>query len=247
MTLPVSENAIRFRDLQVIVWWTDHRRCARGAALSRCRIDNGALHRLTALPPPAPEQRVEQRRVQWRSVQIARRAAELRMHPHNSNAQGRAGAAGSEAAARPDAVALPDTGTAQSTSARHGEASLADRALGEAGGEGLRRGVGRAMRRLGPFLILLYVVSFLDRANIGFAKQALATSEGINERMYALAAGLFFISYSLCGFPEQPYSAQDRGAGVDGVPAGDVGAGVDGHHVRDRRGFVFIRCGCCWG
>ena len=51
------------------------------------------------------------------------------------------------------------------------------------------------MKRLGPFLILLYVVSFLDRANIGFAKQTLQATEGINERVYALAAGLFFISY----------------------------------------------------
>ena len=57
------------------------------------------------------------------------------------------------------------------------------------------------MKRLGPFLILMYVVSFLDRTNIGFAKQALQATEGINERVYALAAGLFFISYSVCGFP----------------------------------------------
>ena len=49
--------------------------------------------------------------------------------------------------------------------------------------------------------MMMYVVSFLDRANIGFAKQALQTYEGINERVYALAAGLFFLSYSLCGFP----------------------------------------------
>ena len=47
----------------------------------------------------------------------------------------------------------------------------------------------------------MYVVSFLDRANIGFAKQALAASVGISESTYALGAGLFFISYSLCGFP----------------------------------------------
>ncbi len=49
--------------------------------------------------------------------------------------------------------------------------------------------------------MMMYVVSFLDRSNIGFAKQALETTEGINERAYALAAGLFFVSYSLCGFP----------------------------------------------
>jgi MFS family permease len=65
----------------------------------------------------------------------------------------------------------------------------------------LRSAIHRVTRRLVPCLMSMYVVSFLDRANIGFAKQALETSEGINERVYALAAGLFFISYSSFGFP----------------------------------------------
>jgi len=56
-------------------------------------------------------------------------------------------------------------------------------------------------RRLVPYLMLLYIVSFLDRANISFAKQAMQASVGISEKTYALAAGLFFVSYSLCGFP----------------------------------------------
>ena len=65
----------------------------------------------------------------------------------------------------------------------------------------LDRGVSRALWRLTPYLMLMYVVSFLDRANVGFAKQALEASVGISESTYALGAGLFFISYSLCGFP----------------------------------------------
>jgi MFS family permease len=65
----------------------------------------------------------------------------------------------------------------------------------------LDRAVSRALWRLTPYLMLMYVVSFLDRANVGFAKQALAASVGISESTYALGAGLFFISYSLCGFP----------------------------------------------
>ena len=65
----------------------------------------------------------------------------------------------------------------------------------------LSSAIARAVRRLAPFLMAMYVVSFLDRANIGFAKQALAASVGISESTYALGAGLFFISYSLCGFP----------------------------------------------
>jgi len=65
----------------------------------------------------------------------------------------------------------------------------------------LDRAVRRAYLRLGPFLMLMYVISFLDRANVGFAKQALQTSVGISESTYALGAGLFFISYSLCAIP----------------------------------------------
>jgi MFS family permease len=65
----------------------------------------------------------------------------------------------------------------------------------------LDRAISRTTRRLVPFLMLMYVVSFLDRSNIGFAKQALEESVGISEAIYALGAGLFFISYSLCGFP----------------------------------------------
>jgi MFS family permease len=61
--------------------------------------------------------------------------------------------------------------------------------------------IARVRGRIGPYLMLLYVVSFLDRANISFAKQALQSDVGISERTYALAAGLFFLSYSLCGFP----------------------------------------------
>ena len=106
------------------------------------------------------------------------------MQPDNSRATGQA-----EAAA------------GQGGSTGRGEVSAGATAALNAGGEDLSRGARRAMKRLGPFLILMYVVSFLDRANIGFAKQALQASEGINERVYALAAGLFFISYSVCGFP----------------------------------------------
>jgi MFS family permease len=47
----------------------------------------------------------------------------------------------------------------------------------------------------------MYVISFLDRANIGFAKAALATYAGINPRVYALAAGLFFLSYAAFEIP----------------------------------------------
>lgn len=81
-------------------------------------------------------------------------------------------------------------------------ADQAERA-GISGGakEKLGAAISRTRMRLVPFLMLMYVVSFLDRSNIGFAKQALQSSVGISPASYALAAGLFFISYSFCGFP----------------------------------------------
>ena len=65
----------------------------------------------------------------------------------------------------------------------------------------LDRAVSHAYRRLGFYLMLAYVVAFLDRANVGYAKQALQVSAGISESVFALGAGIFFITYSLCGFP----------------------------------------------
>ena len=70
-----------------------------------------------------------------------------------------------------------------------------------ANGDTLQRSLTRVMVRLAPWLMLMYVVSFLDRANVSFAKQALAATEGITESAYAMGAGLFFIGYSSCGFP----------------------------------------------
>lgn len=65
----------------------------------------------------------------------------------------------------------------------------------------LQSAIARISRRLTPWLMLMYVISFLDRANVSFAKQALQASRGISEQTYAMGAGLFFIGYSLCGFP----------------------------------------------
>ena len=59
----------------------------------------------------------------------------------------------------------------------------------------------RARRRLLPFLLLMYVVAFLDRANIGFAKQTFQISTGISESAFAWGAGLFFLTYALFEIP----------------------------------------------
>lgn len=50
-------------------------------------------------------------------------------------------------------------------------------------------------RRLIPFLILLYLLAFLDRVNIGFAALTMNRDLGIGESLFGLAAGMFFLGY----------------------------------------------------
>ncbi|MBV8578413.1 MAG: MFS transporter [Acetobacteraceae bacterium] len=68
-------------------------------------------------------------------------------------------------------------------------------------GDSLDRAIITARRRLVPFLLLMYVISFLDRANIGFAKQSFQAGAHISEAAYALGAGLFFLSYAILEVP----------------------------------------------
>jgi MFS family permease len=61
--------------------------------------------------------------------------------------------------------------------------------------------VAKAIRRLVPFLLLMYVLAFLDRANIGFAKAAFQADTGLSNAAYAFGAGVFFIGYALLEVP----------------------------------------------
>ncbi|HAM71754.1 MAG TPA: MFS transporter [Verrucomicrobiales bacterium] len=61
--------------------------------------------------------------------------------------------------------------------------------------------VRRARGRLIPFLLLMYVLSYLDRANIGYAKQAFQAATGVSNAAFALGAGAFFLTYALCEIP----------------------------------------------
>ena len=55
--------------------------------------------------------------------------------------------------------------------------------------------------RLVPFLVLLYMVAFLDRVNISFAALTMNRDLGISESAYGFAAGVFFLSYCLFEVP----------------------------------------------
>ena len=53
----------------------------------------------------------------------------------------------------------------------------------------------RVAWRLLPFLMLCYVVAYLDRVNVGFAKLQMLQDLQFSEAIYGLGAGLFFIGY----------------------------------------------------
>lgn len=55
--------------------------------------------------------------------------------------------------------------------------------------------------RLLPFLLLLYIVSWLDRVNVSFAKLQMGPDLGIGDAAYGFGASIFFISYALCEVP----------------------------------------------
>lgn len=61
--------------------------------------------------------------------------------------------------------------------------------------------VKKSIIRLLPFLALMYVMAYLDRANIGFAKEAFQVDTGLSNAAYAFGAGVFFIGYALFEVP----------------------------------------------
>ena len=63
------------------------------------------------------------------------------------------------------------------------------------------RATKKVFRRLVPFLLLMYVIAFLDRSNVSFAQQEFETDFGISAAAYAFGAGLFFVGYAVFEVP----------------------------------------------
>lgn len=55
--------------------------------------------------------------------------------------------------------------------------------------------------RLIPFLVFLFVLAWLDRVNVGFAKLQMLDDLKFSEAVYGLGAGIFFIGYFLFELP----------------------------------------------
>ena len=64
-----------------------------------------------------------------------------------------------------------------------------------------RRASGKAAWRLIPFLVLCYVVAFLDRVNVGFAALTMNKELGLTAEMFGFGAGIFFFGYFMFEVP----------------------------------------------
>ncbi|MDN7932492.1 MFS transporter [Burkholderia metallica] len=62
--------------------------------------------------------------------------------------------------------------------------------------------------RLIPFLMLLYLVAYIDRSNISVAALQMNADLGLSAEMYGLGAGLFYVTYILFEVPSNLFLAR---------------------------------------
>src|SRR5579863_3120512 len=59
----------------------------------------------------------------------------------------------------------------------------------------------RVSWRLMPFLLLAYLICYIDRVNVGFASLQMYKAVGIDPKTYGLGAGIFFVGYFILEVP----------------------------------------------
>lgn len=59
----------------------------------------------------------------------------------------------------------------------------------------------KVSRRLLPFLMACYVIAYLDRINVGFAKLQMLSDLRFSDTVFGLGAGIFFVGYFLFEVP----------------------------------------------
>lgn len=64
-----------------------------------------------------------------------------------------------------------------------------------------QRALRKASTRLLPLLFACYIVSYLDRVNVGFAKLQMAAALEFSDAVYGFGAGIFFLGYFLFEVP----------------------------------------------
>jgi ACS family tartrate transporter-like MFS transporter len=63
------------------------------------------------------------------------------------------------------------------------------------------RACGKISRRIIPYLFVVYIVAYLDRANVTFAKLPMLADLRFSEAVFGTGAGIFFLGYFLLEIP----------------------------------------------
>ncbi len=67
--------------------------------------------------------------------------------------------------------------------------------------EVLNSAVTKIKQRVLPLFVIMFIVNYIDRVNIGFVRTHLAADIGISTAAYGLGAGLFFVGYAIFEVP----------------------------------------------
>lgn len=65
----------------------------------------------------------------------------------------------------------------------------------------LARAAAKVKRHVLPLFVIMFIVNYIDRVNIGFVRSHLETDLGIGAAAYGLGAGLFFVGYAIFEVP----------------------------------------------
>jgi ACS family tartrate transporter-like MFS transporter len=63
------------------------------------------------------------------------------------------------------------------------------------------RAIRRVRGRVLPFFIVLYIIAYIDRANVTFAKLSMTADLKFSEEVFGFGAGIFFIGYLVLEIP----------------------------------------------
>ncbi len=67
--------------------------------------------------------------------------------------------------------------------------------------DALVRAAAKVKRHVLPLFVIMFIVNYIDRVNIGFVRSHLETDLGIGAAAYGLGAGLFFVGYAIFEVP----------------------------------------------
>ncbi|MEX3760625.1 MFS transporter [Paraburkholderia phenoliruptrix] len=100
-------------------------------------------------------------------------------------------------------MAIPQTvsGARAQDAAKAPQGALHEAHMGSEEYAASERTLAKAFRRILPFIFMCYVISYLDRTNVGFAALTMNKDLGLTSEQFGLGAGLFFIGYFLFEIP----------------------------------------------